>query len=135
MSGKPSHHPINPDRRYGSPPKSSVYVFLIESGSLAPLQIWLLCKKKDKQINLVSFHMKLPAHNCIHPVFHVSHLIPYHSPVSPPSPEPGTIDEPPYRGQRSLHSERDLGHPALMWSIEVPRRVGGVWSRGAFQGS
>lgn len=50
MSGKPRHHPINLDRRYGSPP--SVYVFRIES------QVESSSFEIDKQINLVSFQLK-----------------------------------------------------------------------------
>ncbi len=47
----------------------------------------------QKQINPVTFQLKLPSQYRIHPTFHVSLLKPYHSPVSP-STEPGPITEP-----------------------------------------
>ncbi len=46
----------------------------------------------QKQINLVTFHLKLHPQYRIHPTFLVSLLKPYHSPVSP-STEPGPITE------------------------------------------
>ncbi len=48
----------------------------------------------QKQINPVTFQLKLPPQYRIHPTFHVSLLKPYHSQVSP-SIEPGLITEPP----------------------------------------
>ncbi len=48
----------------------------------------------QKQINPVTFQLKLPPQCRIHPTFHVSLLKTYHSPVSP-STEPGPITEPP----------------------------------------
>ncbi len=48
----------------------------------------------QKQINPVTFQLKLPPQYRIYPTFHVSLLKPYHSPVSP-STEPGSITEPP----------------------------------------
>ncbi len=48
----------------------------------------------QKQINPVTFQLKLPLQYRIHPTFHVSLLKPYQSHVSP-STEPGPITEPP----------------------------------------
>ncbi len=59
---------------------------------LAPRYIGLFVIQK--QINPVTFQLKLPPQYRIYPTFHVSLLKPYRSPVSP-STEPGPITEPP----------------------------------------
>ncbi len=88
-------------RRSDSPPyQPGQKVWL----STRDIRLRLPCKKLapryighfiiQKQINPVTFQLKLPLQYRIHPTFHVSLLKPYHSPVSP-STEPGPIMEPP----------------------------------------
>ncbi len=88
-------------RRSDSPPyQPGQKVWL----STRDIKLRLPCKKLapryvgpfviEKQINPVTFQLKLPPQYRIHPTFHVSLLKPYHSPVSP-STEPGPIKEPP----------------------------------------
>ncbi len=81
MSSGPPLHRINPDRRYGSPPRTSSYAS--PAGSWVPSSSALSWLKA--RINLSVLKLKLPR---IHPAFHVSHLKTFHSPVS--STEPGT---------------------------------------------
>ncbi len=88
-------------RRSDSPPyQPGQKVWL----STRDIRLRLPCKKLapryvgpfviQKQINPVTFQLKLPPQYRIHPTFHVSLLKPYHSPVSP-STEPGPITETP----------------------------------------
>ncbi len=88
-------------RRSDSPPyQPGQKVWL----STRDIRLRLPCKKLapryvgpfviQKQINPVTFQLKLPPQCRIHPTFHVSLLKTYHSPVSP-STEPGPITEPP----------------------------------------
>lgn len=69
--------------------------------------------------HLLSFKLKLPDHYCIHPVFYVSQLKPYHSPVSLSSTEPGDGDV----------------HPLLSvkedWAVFTVQRILDSWHWGA----
>ncbi len=70
--------------------------------STRDIRLRLPCKKLSpifigsfpiiRQVNLVTYDLKLPSQYRIHPTFHVSLLKPYHSPVFPASTEPGPID-------------------------------------------
>ncbi len=88
-------------RRSDSPPyQTGQKVWL----STRDIRLRLPCKKLapryvgpftiQKQINPVTFQVKLPPQYKIHPTFHASLLKPYHSPVSS-STEPGLITETP----------------------------------------
>ncbi len=92
---------LTADLRSDSPPyQPGQKVWL----STRDIRLRLPCKKLapryvgpfviQKQINPVTFQLKLPPQYRIHPTFHVSLLKLYHSPVSP-STESGPITEPP----------------------------------------
>ncbi|KAI5625501.1 hypothetical protein C0J50_15047 [Silurus asotus] len=72
--------------------------------------------KVVRQINDVSYRLKLPPRYRIHPTFHVSRLKPYVSPASRPPGDPGApvqpevVDQPEVYGvQEVLHSRRHGG--------------------------
>ncbi len=111
--------------------------------STRDLHLRLLCKKLSpsyigqftiqRQINKVTYQLKLPARYHIHPAFHVSLLKPF----SPSAPGPEASSTSSSRSSERAHrlsSKGNLGLSVTGQPLGVPSRLGGVRARGKILG-
>ncbi|MGL5295277.1 MAG: chromo domain-containing protein, partial [Aeromonas sp.] len=123
--GSAHHHlqgAIKQQRRTADAHRSETPTYLVGQRvwlSTKNIRLRLPCKKLSpryigpfkifKEINPVVFELQLPQHYRIHPVFHVSQLKPYNSPISPSlSKEHGDEEEPPLEETREVFTVQEI---------------------------